>query len=236
VGPAWAKSRARARKFGPKEQNFGPIRPRPFEEIKAGTISANDAYKQVLASRKSDDDAKPRAPKMVTLVTHEGTEVPYAAASKPTFNRTNEQISWAAWSWNPVTGCLHGCRYCYARELALRPKYQDFYPVGFTPLFHHERLSAPANSIVPDEAKSDRRLGRCGSIRHMAPSGRLRRQTVGGTEAGDKEAAVLNATIVAIPDISTAPNPPRQNHASNEGCSQEFPRDSNCEQSNQRTL
>ena len=134
--------------------------PQLFERIKAGTVTANDAYKQVRANRLADD-TKPKAPTMVVLKTHEGTEVPYPlAASKPMFNRTNEQISWAAWSWNPVTGCLHGCKYCYARELALRPKYRPFYPVGFTPLFHHERLSAPANSVVPDEAKNDSRLGR----------------------------------------------------------------------------
>jgi hypothetical protein len=86
--------------------------PRLFEEIKAGTISADDAYTQVRANKQSSDDRKPKAPKTVMLKTHDGTEVPYPlAASKPTFNRTNEQISWAAWSWNPVTGCLHGCRY-----------------------------------------------------------------------------------------------------------------------------
>jgi hypothetical protein len=60
--------------------------PRLFEQIKAGTVTANDAYTQVRANRPSDD-RKPKAPKMVILKTHEGTEVPYAAASKPTFNR-----------------------------------------------------------------------------------------------------------------------------------------------------
>ncbi len=36
------------------------------------------------------------------------------------FNRTNENIEWARWSWNPVTGCRHGCDYCYARDIANR--------------------------------------------------------------------------------------------------------------------
>nr|DAE02825.1 MAG TPA: Protein of unknown function (DUF5131) [Siphoviridae sp. ctrvp54] len=30
------------------------------------------------------------------------------------------KIDWCDASWNPVTGCLHGCPYCYARRIAER--------------------------------------------------------------------------------------------------------------------
>lgn len=30
------------------------------------------------------------------------------------------KIDWADASWNPVTGCLHGCEYCYAYNIAYR--------------------------------------------------------------------------------------------------------------------
>ena len=30
------------------------------------------------------------------------------------------KIDWCDASWNPVTGCLHGCEYCYARRFAKR--------------------------------------------------------------------------------------------------------------------
>lgn len=30
------------------------------------------------------------------------------------------KIDWCDASWNPVTGCLHGCKYCYARRIAKR--------------------------------------------------------------------------------------------------------------------
>ena len=30
------------------------------------------------------------------------------------------KIDWADASWNPVTGCLHGCEYCYASNIAYR--------------------------------------------------------------------------------------------------------------------
>jgi protein gp37 len=85
-------------------------------------------------------------------------------AAKSTFNRTNENISWAAWSWNVVTGCLAGCEYCYAREIALRSP--QAYPAGFKPVFHPERLDAPRNTAMPKDAYRDPTLQRvfCNSM------------------------------------------------------------------------
>jgi protein gp37 len=71
----------------------------------------------------------------------------HGGPSDKTMNAQDDKnIEWAAWSWNPVTGCLHGCDYCYARDIANR-----FYPYGFQPAFLPERLEAPANtkSIKP---------------------------------------------------------------------------------------
>jgi protein gp37 len=33
---------------------------------------------------------------------------------------TKTKIEWCDRTWNPVTGCLHGCEYCYARGIARR--------------------------------------------------------------------------------------------------------------------
>ena len=30
------------------------------------------------------------------------------------------KIEWCDSTWNPVTGCFHGCKYCYARRIAER--------------------------------------------------------------------------------------------------------------------
>jgi protein gp37 len=68
----------------------------------------------------------------------------------PKFNRTNDNVGWANWTWNPVTGCLHNCDYCYARDIANR-----FYPQGFAPTFHPERLTAPQVTRVPKDAGDD---------------------------------------------------------------------------------
>lgn len=83
------------------------------------------------------------------------------------------KIEWCDSSWNPISGCLHDCEYCYARKIANRYKgcheapdgvapsnivsisermkatttngdlRNAAYPFGFTPTFHEYRLSDP---------------------------------------------------------------------------------------------
>jgi len=50
-------------------------------------------------------------------------------------NRT--KIEWTTYTWNPVSGCLNNCSYCYARKLYRR------FRRDFTPKFHPERLEEP---------------------------------------------------------------------------------------------
>lgn len=129
------------------------------EKVKTGQMALDAADRE----RKRREAAKPKitdpAPKpsrtMLTLFTNDGTPVEYPQPQgKPTFTNTSGPgISWAEWSWNPVTGCLHGCDYCYARELTDR--YPAAFPAGFTPLFHSERLDAPANTIIPAQYRDD---------------------------------------------------------------------------------
>ncbi len=130
------------------------------DRVRAGQMALDAADRQrkerLSALPKAEPTPKP-SPVMLTLRTHTGEEVAYPQPqSKPTFNETpGSGISWASWSWNPVTGCLHGCNYCYARELATSERLKTAYPVGFTPLFHHERLDAPANTVIPERHRDD---------------------------------------------------------------------------------
>ena len=85
------------------------------------------------------------------------------------------KIDWCDSSWNPVTGCLHGCEYCYARGIVKRfgteDKCHSFYdgkpmgkihvldnpatvietgkkspyPFGFEPTFHRYKLDEYRN-------------------------------------------------------------------------------------------
>lgn len=81
------------------------------------------------------------------------------------------KIDWCDSTWNPVTGCLNGCEYCYARRIAERfgthNKYErpyepvldvpirrvrteaEPYPYGFMPTFHRYRLDEPRRWTKP---------------------------------------------------------------------------------------
>jgi protein gp37 len=58
-----------------------------------------------------------------------------------TVNRT--KIEWADWTWNPITGCKHGCWYCYAKR-----GYERFHRT-FEPTFHPERIRELAQLNPP---------------------------------------------------------------------------------------
>lgn len=73
-------------------------------------------------------------------------------------NRT--KIEWTDWTWNPITGCLNRCPYCYARKL--RERFNLYPDVGFSPAIHRERLSW--SEIEPAKAGDKIFLGSMGDV------------------------------------------------------------------------
>lgn len=55
------------------------------------------------------------------------------------------KIEWTDKSWNPVTGCLNGCEYCYAARISHR------FGRSFEPALHPSRLSQPRRLRTPSK-------------------------------------------------------------------------------------
>jgi protein gp37 len=122
--------------------------PKEIEDVTEGKTSVSATARQVRARRPEHIE-----PQKACEVEHLSDKLAIIRTTNssyhPTFNPTNDNINWAAWSWNPVTGCLHGCEYCYARAMAENNYYQDSFPTKFKPTFRPDRLSAPDNTHIP---------------------------------------------------------------------------------------
>lgn len=60
-------------------------------------------------------------------------------------NNTKKTIGWCDFSWNPITGCDHGCWYCYANRLFMR------FHKSFAPTFYESRLKEPFELKKPSK-------------------------------------------------------------------------------------
>jgi len=134
------------------------------EQVMAGKIKLKDAHaiiKPILEAAKAEAKANKPAPEVVEMaqiVTVDGRVTEIKKPHHPSFNRTNGSVSWAKWTWNPVTGCEHGCKFCYAREIANSQRMADVYPFQFAPAFHEYRLEAP--KLTPCKQSDDPTEGR----------------------------------------------------------------------------
>jgi protein gp37 len=141
-------------------------------DVQSGKVSVSGAAKQLKASTPKPAPKPKQLPANVTALpinTGSVTLEQWAALapdmrtallrrrnSRATLNRQNERedgnaIDWARFTWNPITGCLHDCPYCYARDIAERfhSEGSPAFPDGFAPALRADRLSAPINQLPP---------------------------------------------------------------------------------------
>lgn len=112
--------------------------PELSEKVWNGEITLNAAMKSIKDRKRKEAKSKDSSDPSKTASKEDSSK----------FNKTNDNIGWAWWTWNPQTGCDHDCPGCYARDIANR-LYGD---EKFEPTFRPERLKAPKNTKVP---KSD---------------------------------------------------------------------------------
>ncbi|MEI6135606.1 MAG: DUF5131 family protein [Desulfomonile sp.] len=103
--------------------------------VTSGEKSLNKAYQETQEKKK-----------------HVGGE-----SAKHKFNDTNDMVEWANWTWNPITGCKHGCSYCYARDTYNRFKKPEDNAFE-EPKFHEYRLQGPYNTKIPPNRIDDPKI------------------------------------------------------------------------------
>lgn len=99
-----------------KAKKVKKVAPDLADKVMSGQLSLDAAYSKAQAVerdlRKMEPaPAKPKATdNQLMLMAYDGDLVPYAAPDEPIFTKTpGDGISWAHFSWNPVTGCLRDC-------------------------------------------------------------------------------------------------------------------------------
>lgn len=160
-------------KAADKARAISTYAPDLAEKIRAGEkITLEEASREAnkrkaaVQARPVPVETKPELPKpsapMAKILKLDGSFREIPEPQKVSFNRTNGNVEWASWTWNPVTGCLHGCSFCYAREIANSDRMGSVYPFKFDPVYHEYRLKAPVNTPVPNsEDPRDHRVFVC---------------------------------------------------------------------------
>jgi protein gp37 len=138
-----------------KAEKIIEVAPDVASKVMSGEITLEAGFKEVKKRESASqshpaDKAVPVDNNQTTIVTASGVESRISLPKKVVFNKTTDAVDWARWTWNPVTGCDHGCKFCYAREIAYSQRMAPFYPNKFEPTYHQYRLEAPKNTPVPD--------------------------------------------------------------------------------------
>jgi len=139
-----------------KANKIAEYTPDLAEQVKDGSMDLEPAYREARKVEKRQKELVGKKPfpsvhlnKTALIVPLEGEAKEIPEPKTVRFNRTTDAVDWAKWTWNPVTGCLHGCSFCYAREIAYSQRMEAYYPFKFEPALHGYRLDAPKNTKVP---------------------------------------------------------------------------------------
>lgn len=134
--------------------------PEDLREISAGGKTVHEKKKEVQERVKQQKLLENQIMPFIKLEDWNG-DLNLPESTTKVFNKqTNENIDWAKYSWNPVTGCVHGCEFCYARDIAKDPRGGPYDQLGkiedrFLPTIWPEKLVIPYKMKPPTESAGD---------------------------------------------------------------------------------
>ena len=129
--------------------------PEVKQGVKSGNKSINAAYEEVKVQQKEKKKTKIQSVKKEKEFTEIAGGLFIGKSTQNPTSKFNEQksenIEWAKWSWNPITGCRHGCPYCYARDISNRYKW----PTKFEATLYPDRMTDPSRTKIPEHRKDE---------------------------------------------------------------------------------
>ncbi|HEX2950851.1 MAG TPA: DUF5131 family protein [Armatimonadota bacterium] len=125
---------------------------RPLAKLQSPKMQQR-AWAYALESAKGAPVTKAVVENSVKVVREEVHREKESSTADPHFNRTNDRVDWAWWSWNPVDGrCGHECFYCYATNIRENRKLNgEPTEESLKPHLIKRRLAAPVKSPLPSD-------------------------------------------------------------------------------------
>jgi hypothetical protein len=190
-----------------------------IEAREAVTSAVGKVVKSIVVDHRTNHAEGNR--EFILCETYDGELVRYPKPKNPPqlIRQTNKAISWAAFSTNPITGCLHDCiEYCYARaEATTNPNLKkagrrglraSIHRFSITPMKCVSRSRPAALSASPKARRMSTIFAACLCVRpatRMARMNRVKRRNGRRHTVNNFAAPISSSSTTTIPPVTPMP-------------------------------